>query len=295
MFTMNGARTVKALIWILISNLGLTRASAFCSNYERSSLPPTSLCYQSTTGLKEDAPITDAQQTSADKLSFKSSFAAESNPVPAASVEDTLAFFQVPEHLSFGDSMPSSRVTPTPDLVDQWKDACHRVGATLPNLEQDVILSVRTAGVSIPGLTIYFSAYIGTTLIQHPESMLPAFEFVLIKDESVARGIKPLMWIYEKLMNSKKKQQTSGRETRFLSRVALKKTNDDDSYYCFSCSGTMEINFKVPSVVQIALGKGKSKSEAKMSTVITNQIEKDMVKALAKWQTSYESWIAART
>lgn len=223
-------------------------------------------------------------------LNFKSSFAADSELVPASSTENALAFFQDHGHLSFDDSMPSSRVPLTPDLFEKWKQACLSVGASIPDVERDNILSVRTAGVSIPGLKVEYSFIIGSKLVQHPDTRLPAFEFVLIKDETTARGIRPILWIFKKITDSKRGQRRTG--TKFFSRVAIRQSDDDKKAFFFSCDGTMDMNFRVPSVLVRVLGRDKEKSEKRMSKVITEQIEKDMVRSLARWQERYKSWVS---
>jgi hypothetical protein len=226
------------------------------------------------------------------KLTFLANFTADSSPVAAASPEKVLEYFQNPKHLSFGASTPSSQVNPTPELVDQWTRACHAMGANPPNLEKDMILSVRTGGISIPGLVVEWSAYIGATLILQPDTRLPAFEFVLIKDESSARGVRPLMWVYEKIMGSKSGGEAgskSSRETLFFSRIAMKPTQEEGDFV-FNCKGSMEIKCEVPNVMLKATRGNKEKSEARMSKLIGNQIEKDMEKAMHYWQETYTQW-----
>merc|ERR1712238_637210 len=80
------------------------------------------------------------------------------------------------------------------------------------DVQKGFIVSVRTAGISIPGLTVEWSALIGTNLVeiqnknnnynnQQPQQLhYPELELVLIKDESkVSGGAKPVVWIYNKL------------------------------------------------------------------------------------------------
>jgi hypothetical protein len=227
------------------------------------------------------------------KLTFVANFTADSSSVPAASPEKVLEYFQNPKHLSFGASMPSSQVDSTPELVDQWTRACHAMGANPPNLEKDMIISVRTGGISIPGLAVEWSAYIGAKLILQSDTRLPAFEFVLIKDESSARGVRPLLWIYEKVMGGKSGggagSKSTSRETSFFSRIAMKPTQEEGDFI-FNCNGFMEIKCEVPNVVLKATRGNKEKSEARMSKLIGNQIEKDMEKAMNYWQETYTQW-----
>jgi hypothetical protein len=225
-------------------------------------------------------------------LHFLSKFEAQSNPLPATSAENAVAFFQQPQHLSFGESMPSEIIAPTPSLVEDWLEACQKLGmAAMPNPERDFILRVRTAGIKIPGLTVEWSAHIGTTLIQHEGTMLPTLEFVLIKDETSARGIRPLQWMFEQA-TSKRRSTTKQRDTRFHSRISIRQDGEDQ--HALFCDGTMEMRLSVPSVLRKAMGKDKSKHEARISKLITRQIEKDMAKAVSKWHSTYAGWLSLK-
>jgi hypothetical protein len=230
-----------------------------------------------------------------DKLTFTARFGTDSKSVAAASPEVILEYFQNPENLSFGASMPSIKVNPTPELLDKWNNACRALGASQPN-ENDKILQVRTVGVSIPGLTVEWSACIGTKLIMQADTSLPAFEFVLIEDQSSARGIPPLVYIYDKITGSRNgEQQTSksNRETRFISRIGMKKTKNEQ-LMVFSCGGTMVINFKIPAPLMIFVRQDKQKSEDRMSKIIGKTIDKQMLKSLGVWENSYAEFVATR-
>lgn len=269
----------------------LERPSSHRTNQYQSS----SLSSSSSTSLKNVAHIVDTDESSSETLNFVSKFGSQSDPLPAISSEDAVAFFREPTNLSFGESMPSKIVPATPRLVEEWFEAYHKLGlsSTLPDPERDLILCVRTAGIKIPGLTVEWCGHIGTRLMTNIETNLPMLEFVLIKDQLNARGIKPLMWMFKKATKKSSsksdKEKQKQRYTRFVSRVSLQSAGGDN--YVFNCNGVMEMSFAVPSVLRKAMGTDKTKHESRISKLITTQIEKDMAKAVGQWHSTYENWI----
>ena len=131
---------------------------------------------------------------------------------------------------------------------------------------------------------------------------------VLIQDECTARGAPPLVWIFETLTNfnagRRHYSQPPNRETRFLTRIELKPTQSQPSQsqsqsqsqlLVFQCQGTMEIAFQIPPTLTKVLGANKSKHEARMSSLIQRQIEKDLYQTMELWQSKYLQWIATAT
>lgn len=234
-------------------------------------------------------------------LTFRSQFATESQVLPVCEFP-LKEFFENPQHISFGKSLPSKIIPPTPDLMEQWTAACHRVGASLPRIDDDdsldAILSVRTAGISFPGLKLEWSALIGVRMAENCEANdLPELEFVLIRDETSAHGVKPLVWAYNKLNNGTKNRTTSAastmeaRSTNFLTRFGFYRL--EEGAIVFRCTGNMEMTFRVPSVTRRLIGSdatGKAQTEKRVSGLITRQIEKDIVRSINHWEESFRSW-----
>ena len=131
-------------------------------------------------------------------LTFDATFAAQSEPVSVPSPERAMEYFRDPSCVVFGDSVPTTRqkVVP-PSMLETWREACETVGAKQPDPSEDFLLNVRTKGLSMPGLTIEWSATIGAAVVLNSTTNLPCYEFVLIEDAPAGRGIKPLLWIFE--------------------------------------------------------------------------------------------------
>jgi len=206
-------------------------------------------------------------------LTFQSTFQTKSNPLPkmsefysissltlplsssSSSSNLTLGDFLIdPKHLlRAGESVQMKVIPTTKKLFEEWTVACNRVGAKTPllsttkfdanvnanaNVQKGFIVSVRTAGISIPGLTVEWSALIGTNLVeihnenknnnhnnQQPQQLhYPELELVLIKDESkVSGGAKHIVWIYNKLTQLRSYSQNKNNNNKQTKNEKRKK------------------------------------------------------------------------
>jgi hypothetical protein len=256
-------------------------------------------------------------------LTFQSSFQRQSNPLVGLAPNMKLDEFLLhTDHLlNAGKSVHSKIVPNTSELQEEWAVACDRVGACLPNLDYGVIMSVRTAGISIPGLSVEWSALIGTNLVYQSQyyqnqQQYPELEFVLIKDESkVSSGAKPIVWIYNKLIRDRKnarnrrsKDRSTNTDTKMFTRLGFYKErsltatsggqdidNGENESLVIRCVGTMEMNFRIPSFLWKLLFSSngesqKAKAERKMSNLITRYIEKDAEQNLLRWEKNFRAW-----
>ncbi len=245
----------------------------------------------------EDVHLNDTTAFTNDYvLTLRSQFETESQALPVCDLP-LKEFFERPEHISFGKSLPSRIIPPTPELMEQWAAACHRVGASLPSPDNDnsldVILSVRTAGISFPGLKLEWSALIGVRLMDKLDTdSLPELEFVLIRDETNANGAKPLVWFYNKMNKGTKNQSaaaaTEARKTNFLTRFGFHRSQEDT--IIFRCTGSMEMTFRVPSAARRLVGPDKAKTEKRVSELISRQIEKDIIQSVDHWEENFRLW-----
>lgn len=277
-------------------------------------------------------------------LRFVASFAADSGPLlsaVAANTEATTkestdlattleAFLMAPEHLSFGRAVPSTILNNddemTRELVKEWTDACRHVGASKPDLlVGDRIVSVCTKGLSIPGLTVEWSALLGCKVVvpnvnhqndgitnckYYPPSFtsttLPHLELVLIRDECQARGARPLVWIARKLLGTpnkkkgdenEKEEKRRRRETRFLTRLVFSNDKDNEKDgLILQCHGEMCMTFRMPRLLSrrlFATPQAKRQAEQKIEALISRQIQQDIQDScLLEWENNYNRYIS---
>eukprot|EP00525_Craspedostauros_australis_P009054 CAMPEP_0198121804 /NCGR_PEP_ID=MMETSP1442-20131203/33105_1 /TAXON_ID= /ORGANISM="Craspedostauros australis, Strain CCMP3328" /LENGTH=316 /DNA_ID=CAMNT_0043780681 /DNA_START=171 /DNA_END=1121 /DNA_ORIENTATION=+ len=308
--TSPGHRIVNVALLILICCLGTSSCTAFGVHHlssehtvRTSNSHGIRLEAAVETQTKEEqaslaAPKRSASGTSSQKknddrcLTFLAEFATDSTPVPSSTPKEAIDYFRNPKHLSFGASMPSSRTKPTPQLMQNWKEACVRVGAKTPT-DRDIILNVRTVGISIPGLTIEWSAYLGVKL-RRQSNGYPIFEFVLIQDELCAKGLTPVTYIFDRITGSRngKQNKDSARKSDFFSTIGMQRNGDSN---VFRCEGFIEINFPIPPLLFRWIGEDKQASEERMGKTIGNAIKKDMKKALRTWEETYIEWSQQRS
>jgi len=241
-------------------------------------------------------------------LTFQSSFRRQSKSSVQLSPDINLdEFFLRTDHLlSAGKSVQSKIVSKTSELIEEWTIACDNVGACLPDNDRGVIMSVRTAGISVPGLSVEWSALIGTNLVHRNQN--PELEFVLIKDETKASGAKPIIWIYNKLTRNGSKSQKSKRkrnkmDTKLFTRLGFYKENspsaathnEQNESFVIRCEGIMEMKYRIPSMLGKLIFSSnaeeqKQKAERNVSNLITRQIEKDTEKNVLRWEENFEAW-----
>jgi len=257
-------------------------------------------------------------------LTFQSTFKRQSNPFVQLAPNIKLDEFLLnTDHLlNAGKSMHSKIVPKTTELLEEWTIACDRVGACPPNLDHGIIMAVRTAGISIPGLSVEWSAFIGTNLVyqsrrNHNQQQYPELEFVLIKDESkVSSGAKPIVWIYNRLTRNRNnapkirhKRRSSNIDTKLFTRLGFYKersssltcSSEDiehgmDESLVIRCAGTMEMKFRIPSMLGKLIFSSdgeaqKAEAERKMSNLITRQIEKDTEENVLRWEENFRAWM----
>lgn len=255
-------------------------------------------------------------------LTFRSSFERQSNPfVHLPSNVKLDEFLLHSDHLlDAGKSVHSKIVPKTTKLFEEWTIACDHVGASPPNVDNGVITAVRTAGISIPGITIEWSALIGINLVyrshvHHDQHQYPELQFVLIKDENKASGAKPIVWIFNKLTRKRNKSlrgrsefRPSCTDTKLFTRLAFYNerslpvtcggqgigNNMSESLFIRS-TGTMEMRFGIPSVVRTLFLSSdgdtqKAEAERRISNIITRQIEKDAEQNILRWEENFKAW-----
>ncbi|KAG7353719.1 hypothetical protein IV203_003074 [Nitzschia inconspicua] len=299
------------------SRLWLGRPDAFVAEPNYNSTSPNVLSDH------DSIDITVTPSTFCRALHFQSSFSALSDPLPDhVPTQSLTSFFDDPSRFSFGPSIPSTLIPLTPELRQEWTEACQRVGATLPDHDGKTtqpqhhfqrVVSVRAAGFSMLGLTVEWSALMGAQVLV-PENELPCIEFVLIKDNSEARGSNKLfLWMYNKIMGSssssnnnnnngnRKRSNMPQRETTFSSRFGFVEQQNQlqKKGLAFQCTGSMEMLFPVPSIVGRVLGSSSSKKmknlQQKVNNIITSEIEKDMRKAILHWENNFKRWSTTTT
>lgn len=256
-----------------------------CSNDKIAATPSI----HSTSG---DAP---QQKDNEATLVLRADYSTGSDPAPKTSVQAMVDFFRDPVNrnclISGGNKRETQTVATTEELLQTWKARAYSLGAQMPEAS-DIIVLVRIAGMSFPGIKLTSLSVIGTKLVVPTTSdAFPTYEFVLIQDKREATGLKPLVWIYNQLVGTGKLEREKDTSPTSLSRVTVQ--SHDGASVVFKIKTFLEIRVRFPTVLLKILPVKKEKAEAQGSSALIKIISKDIDNAITKFRDSYVASLSA--
>merc|ERR1712238_545117 len=158
-------------------------------------------------------------------------------------------------------------------------------------VQKGFIVSVRTAGISIPGLTVEWSALIGTNLVEiHNKNN----NNKQTKDEKKKKNVinttlfTRLGFSGPSLMMDKKYNNKYDAD------------EEEDEEFFIQCIGTMEMKFRISTMMRKLLFLSsddetvrikKERSENKINNIITRYIVNDTKQHISIWEELFLSWI----
>jgi hypothetical protein len=220
------------------------------------------------------------------KLEFKGEFQVASDPLPSLLDQQIASFFENPKYrnllVTAGGKRKCEEITPTEKILEDWKKACDLVGAQYPS-ESDVVLSIVTGGIELPGLQLVSKAQIGVKLLREPSLR---YEFTLIGDERTVTGLAPVVWVFNKLTGtSDGNEKNENTSTSSLSVVSYKRT--DDGKTIFTTNSSISVSVRFPSALLKILPTNKEKAEETGGKAITKTIEKDVQASMKAFEEEY--------
>lgn len=221
-------------------------------------------------------------------LSFICDTVYSSDPVPASTPQQVFEFFQQTAQrdcLVTAGNQRDVEVTETSDaLLEEWKKGCQQLGAIGEPDNSDAILKVSTGGINFPGITLTSNAYIGAKLLEPTDTNFPVFEFVLVKDEQSVTGLKPAVWLFDKLVGANDENKNSNKPLS-LSRVTAVPT--EDGQIIFQSAANLTIKVKFPKLLLRLLPVSKEKAEEQGAAAVGKTLEKDLTNALQVMREAY--------
>ena len=142
-------------------------------------------------------------------LVLRADYVKETAPAPATSQDKMVDFFRKPLHrdclISAGGKRETRTVATTDELLEKWKKRALSLRVSEPE-RCDAIIEVKVGGIRFPGISLESISLIGSKLlIPIQPNMFPSYEFVLIQDKRQATGLRPFVWVYEKLTGEENK------------------------------------------------------------------------------------------
>lgn len=232
------------------------------------------------------ATSVDDQVEGAASLNLAGSFDLTSKNLPKVKDEDFSAFLEENYYLfaSAGGKREMTQIELTPEMLTVWKEACSSSGAEQPDGESDKLIQVRTGGISFPGLKVESLVKIGVKKI-YKEDSNKLYEFTLLGDEQEVKGLKPVVWIYEKLTGANEKDSNDRQSTSSLTTVIYNDVND--SKITFSINSQLMINVFFPAFLLKILPTNKEKAEESGGKSLTSVLKKDVIASMTAFEKAY--------
>ena len=225
------------------------------------------------------------------ELEFEGSFKSSTHPLPNTSADRVIAFFRDPDHRDLvlkGGGNPTVQIPPTQELYDEWRVQSGIVQSE-PPARNDPILAISSEVPLLPGLSISATSYMGCKFLQNPRTLLPIYEFTLIKDEYAAQGSKPLIWIFNR-MTGVGGDGDSSRKTYALSRVSMEPCESGTSII-MQYFGFVKVSCSVSRALTRILPMSKKKAQEKVSNAMVKQLEREGLASIQKFQGAYFEWL----
>lgn len=172
------------------------------------------------------------------------------------------------------------------DLRQAYLQQCKKVDASVPT-DDDLFYDVTTSGVRFPGLQIMSIATIGTKVIKEGHAGFPAYEFVLIRDSTFAKGNRVFVWFFNKVTGKDKDNKREDQTTQSLNRIRVLPM--EDGSIAFECNANLSISIKIPAVLMKII-PNKEKAEKTGGESLCATLNGDIPYALSGFREEYMKW-----
>lgn len=245
-----------------------------------------------------DADNSTGKDKDSDKacLVLRADYVKATTPAPAIPPEQMVDFFRNPLHrgclISAGGKRETKIFPTTDELLERWKRRALSLGAAEPE-RSDTIIEVRVGGIRFPGISLESTSLVGSKLlIPIQPNVFPSYEFVLIQDKRQATGLRPFVWVYDKLTGEGDKERERDTAPTSLSRVTVEQIEAVEQIkggedITFRIETFLEIRIKFPAFLLKILPVTKQKAEAQGSLGISKVIKSDIDIAMAKFRDLY--------
>lgn len=263
------------------SSIATSKTTISMSSTSRNALDHHPLAEEST------APdLTPIQEEAS--LILKGVISTQSKSLPVVCEERLSKFFRTPSFRNLLVSGGGERLVEdlplTETLMENWTEKCKSLGASLPD-KGDSILAVESRGVEFPGLKVKSIATVGVKYMEQNQGTSPRHEFVLLATQEEAKGLPPMVWIYNKLTGAdQKKDGKDASNAKSLSTVSYETNNGS---VVFRTKAFLQIGITFPKVLLKILPGDKATIEEKASSSIQKTLEKDVVQSMKAYESAY--------
>jgi len=253
----------------------------------------------------QSSPLPETSDTKISKRTTTLRFTGEkvftSEPVPIRhSPEHLESFFEkddIATILLNGERENSARLLTKDEtsnsLVHLWTKQCAIVGGINPSIDEgDTVFQVNTGNINFSGLKIQSNSWIGVKYIKNSTRTTHEYQLVFIKDKPTVSGPRLLVWLYNQLTGSSKKDdeneddEEKEQTIHSLSRFSYEITPDGKDIM-FTIQANLEVIVKFPSLLMKILPVSKEKAEEQGSASVLNAMVTDIEACLPKIRNLY--------
>ena len=225
-------------------------------------------------------------------LQFRADIQTESSVLPYSTRESVEAFFTCPDNRNLFITAGGKReyekleILDTDILLASWTRICAQEGNAIPD-KSDEIFTVKTGGMSFPGLTLETRATMGIKLVEKESG--PTYEVTLIGDDRKVKGLPPVVYIFNKLTGGGGggAGEESGSSDNVSTTKIICEFNPESSNVTFKTSTQFTINIRFPSILMKIIPTSKEKAEEQGSQAITKAVGKDVEQSMAVFEEAY--------
>jgi hypothetical protein len=218
-------------------------------------------------------------------LQFRADINTESNVLSYSSKDEVQAFFTCPNNrnlfITAGGKREYQKLEISPDILADWARICASEGNTIPNAS-DEVFTVKTGGMSFPGLTLETRATMGIKLVEMESG--PTYEVTLIGDDRKVKGLPPVVYIFNRLTGG---GSGSGSSNNISTTKIICEFDTENSNVIFKTSTQFIINVRFPSILMKIIPTSKEKAEEQGSQAITKAVGKDIETSMVAFEKAY--------
>lgn len=247
-------------------------------------------------GMTNDADVAvlsdkDTKESTT-SLQFVGSFTHKSEPAPLPGngkyIND---FFSQKEKSRVllegsGGNLVAPIENPTSVIRQRWEKEAKFMGSAPPSSDDNMYM-VTTTGVKFPGIKMNSIATIGTKLILSGD--YPEYQATMAMDETKPEGLRPLVWIVNKLTGASKEKSAEDQTTHAFTRVSAEVSNGE---VIFKAESNLMVDLKFPSFLLKILPVSKEKAEEQGSEALLKALEKDVVPAINNFREEYIKYLS---
>lgn len=240
-----------------------------------------------------------SSSTRSASLVFQGDCSVLTDPLPPdTTFRDVSDFFADPDSRMAFCSGGDAQEAPFDEWEPLWRDCCHEwYGKDCLPSEGDKVFRVDT-WTHFPGLKVCTTVFAGVKVLAKEETTTPRCCVVVIGQEQSAKGLPPVLWVFDKIMgtsNSKKKSaKPMGPVKSFYSVEKQPDDDNDNNRLCIKLETAFRFDIRFPSKLLKLLPMSKTKAEEQGSAALSKSIAQSGRQGISTTYRAFKSFQQAR-